>query len=365
MLSGVSTICFAASYAVALALEISRLLFRSGVRRAVMLGFAGAGLVAHTAFLYYRALDAVHRAAAPLSSEKDWYLVAAWGLVVVYLYFALGHPKAPFGLFLLPLSLGMIAAGTFLANSQPLAREPALRIWGAIHGISLVLTALAVLIGFAAGLMYLGQVRHLKHRIVSRRSLRLPSLEWLEWTSHRAIIVSLLTLGLGVLSGMILDWIDVRHGAARLVWSDPLVIATWLMFFWLLAAAILGAVYRPARQGRKVAYLAIASFVFLLIVLAAGLSVESRHWGREKKGEGRGERGEARSSSRSHALRGNGLSATLCVARSDAERREKWVPTQSVGTRTSPLSPLPSPFTLRPSPPPSPFTFHPSPPPPC
>ena len=58
MLSGVSTICFAASYAVALALEISRLLFRSGVRRVVMLGFAGAGLVAHTAFLYYRAVDA-------------------------------------------------------------------------------------------------------------------------------------------------------------------------------------------------------------------------------------------------------------------------------------------------------------------
>ena len=57
MLSGVSTICFAASYAVALALEISRLLFRSGVRGAVMLGFAAAGLVAHTAFLYYRAIQ--------------------------------------------------------------------------------------------------------------------------------------------------------------------------------------------------------------------------------------------------------------------------------------------------------------------
>ena len=64
MLSGVSTICFAASYAVALALEISRLLFRSGVRRLVMLGFAGAGLVAHTAFLYYRASVRPRRRAA-------------------------------------------------------------------------------------------------------------------------------------------------------------------------------------------------------------------------------------------------------------------------------------------------------------
>ena len=35
----------------------------------------------------------------------------------------------------------------------------------------------------------------------------------------------------------------------------------------------------------------------------------------------------------SHALRGNRLPATLCVARFDAERRGKRVPTQSVGTR--------------------------------
>ena len=85
MLSGVSTVCFASSYAIAWALEISRLLFRSGVRGAIMLGFAAAGLVAHTAFLYYRAVNA---AGAPLSSQRDWFLVAAWALVVVYLCLA-------------------------------------------------------------------------------------------------------------------------------------------------------------------------------------------------------------------------------------------------------------------------------------
>jgi hypothetical protein len=62
-----------------------------------MIGFAAAGLFAHSAFLYYRAINAV---GAPLSSEKDWYLVAAWATVVVYLYLAVLHPKTPFGLFL-------------------------------------------------------------------------------------------------------------------------------------------------------------------------------------------------------------------------------------------------------------------------
>ncbi len=39
-LSGISVVCFVASYAVALACEASRLVFRSGVRGAVMVAFA-------------------------------------------------------------------------------------------------------------------------------------------------------------------------------------------------------------------------------------------------------------------------------------------------------------------------------------
>ncbi|MGH7193726.1 MAG: hypothetical protein ACREJM_09365, partial [Candidatus Saccharimonadales bacterium] len=82
MLSRVTIFCFAASYAVAWALEASRLWFRSGFRGAVMLGFGAAGLLAHTFYLAYRAgADAV-----PLSSEFDWYLLAAWLLAAVYLY---------------------------------------------------------------------------------------------------------------------------------------------------------------------------------------------------------------------------------------------------------------------------------------
>ena len=101
-----------------------------------------------------------------------------------------------------------------MADSQPLAREPASRIWGAIHGMSIVLAAVAVLVGFVAGLMYLGQVRHLKHKIVARRGLRLPSLEWLQWANSRAIVVSVLMLGMGVLSGMVLNLINIRDEAA-------------------------------------------------------------------------------------------------------------------------------------------------------
>jgi ABC-type transport system involved in cytochrome c biogenesis permease subunit len=355
MLSGVSVLCFAASYAVALALEVSRLLFHSGVRGAIMLGFAGAGLVAHTAFLYYRAVSEI---GSPLSSEKDWFLVAAWVLVVVYLLLAALHPKAPFGLFLLPLALALIGAARFLAQDVPLAREPASQVWGAIHGVSIMLATVSVLVGFVAGLMYLGQVRRLKHkRPPTGRGPRLPSLEWLQWANARAILASTLFLGLGVLSGMVLNLINIHRDGWRVPWSDPVILSTWLMFFWLLAAVITSAVYRPARQGRKVAYLTLVSFVFLAIMLAVGLLMDSRHWGRGERGEGRGER--SRGEVRSGFCYGKPGSVILSepkdlkTARFSASLRMTWhedrSPQQKRSTEYRAHSAAPSPFPLLPS----------------
>ena len=98
MLAGVSITCFASSYLVALILEISRLVFRSGVRGAALLGFAGAGLFAHTVFLAHRALQST---GAPLSSQQDWYLLSAWVLVAGYLGLTCRQRKNVVGLFLL------------------------------------------------------------------------------------------------------------------------------------------------------------------------------------------------------------------------------------------------------------------------
>ena len=287
MLSGVSTICFAGSYAVALLLEVSRLAFRSRAWRLGAIIAAAAGLVAHSAFLFYRALS---EPSAPLSSERDWYLVASSALVAVYLWFATHRPKVPFGLVLLPLSLLLIAIATFWASPKPLDREPASKIWGAIDGGSIALAVAAVLVGFGAGLMYLGQARRLKHKHVAAGLLRLPSLEWLQWANGRAIVASALMLGVGVLSGAILNRIHQGEPSPPVAWNDPIALGTWLMFAWLMAAAFLVVLYRPARQGRKVAYLTLASFVFLVIMLAAGLLTNSRHWG--GGGQGSGFRGQ-------------------------------------------------------------------------
>jgi ABC-type transport system involved in cytochrome c biogenesis permease subunit len=270
-LSQISITCFAASYAVAWALEVSRLVFRSRARRAIMLGFAAAGLLAHTLFLAFSASVAD---GAPLASSFDWTLVAAWLLVAIYFYLCYYYPQAAIGLFVFPLVLALIAAAALFADRAPIASVSASRAWGAIHGVFLLLGTVAVMVGFVAGSMYLLQAYRLKHKLPPMQGLRLPSLEWLEAVNSRSLVLSTLLVSIGFLAGVILR---SRSQPGSLPWSDPVVWSSALMLLWLVVASVFNAVYKPARRGRKVAYLTIVSFVFVAFALGVLLLVDTQH----------------------------------------------------------------------------------------
>jgi len=270
-----------------LALELTRLLFRSGIRGAIMLGFVAAGLFAHTVYLFYRIAESYQAAGslgAPLSSKQEWCLIAAWLLAIIYLYLTCYHPRVPFGLFILPLVLALIVVGKLLADPRPSAREPASAIWGPIHGISILLATVAVLVGFTAGLMYLYQDRRLKTKAPPVSGLRLPSLEKLQQINSRTLVMALIMMGLGIISGMVLNGIERVRGEHPVPWHDPVVLSTLLMFVWLVLSSGIGLVYRPVRQGRKVAYLTMVSFVFLVIALWSMLGAGTRHLNRDAGG---------------------------------------------------------------------------------
>ena len=113
MLSNVSITCFAASYCVTLGLEFSRLFFRLRVRWVVMIAFAAAGLLAHTAYLWHRVYSELQGAEiTPLASWYDWCLVVAWVLAATYLGLAIRRPENTVGLFLIPLILALIGLAT-------------------------------------------------------------------------------------------------------------------------------------------------------------------------------------------------------------------------------------------------------------
>jgi len=271
-IAGISLICFAASYGVAWLLELAKLFFRSGVRRVLTLLFVLAGLLAHTLYLSHRVVE---YSATPLSSSFDWCLVAAWLLIVAYLYLAYYFPRAALGLYMLPLALALVAAAS-LASDEPFQPGPASQVWGAIHGIGLLLGTLVVMVGFVAGLLYLLQARRLKKKLPPMQAFKLPSLEWLEKVNSRVIILSTLLVGIGFVAGTILN-VVARGDSGSIPWSDPVIWTSALMFIWLLVATVFNVAYQPSRRGRKVAYLTLVSFAFLVIVLAVFLLVDSQH----------------------------------------------------------------------------------------
>lgn len=269
-MDGLPVIFIAACYAITLAFEATRLWFRSGLRGALMVGVGALGFLAHTWFLVSEAaLDPA--IGAPLSNWFDWYLAAAWALAVAYLYLTLAHPRTPVGLFLLPVVLALIGVAYRFRSAPSFSRDAALTLWGWTHGVALLAGSVVVIGGFIAGATYLLHSELLKRKASPTTGLRLPSLEWLETVNARSLSLSAVLLGMGLLTGIILNLIKQQRQLALMSWSDPVVWSSGALFAWLTAACIFSFAYRPARQGRKVAYLTVASLAFLLLALVMTL----------------------------------------------------------------------------------------------
>jgi hypothetical protein len=257
---------------VALALEVSRLFFRMPVRLIVMIGFAAAGLLAHTLYLGHRAQTGT----MPLSSWHDWYLIAAWVIAAAYVALAVSRPQTNVGLFMLPVVLALVGIAQAFGDEE-FPRDRALKMWGVAHGIMLLLGTVAVSFGFAAGLMYLVQSWRLKHRVSPQTGIKLPSLEWLQAINKQSLVYSSCFIALGLIAGIVLNAVETSGRGAAVPWTDSVVISSAVLLAWLLAATIFEWLYKPAQQGRKVAYLTVASFLFLALVMAMLLVGNSQH----------------------------------------------------------------------------------------
>ncbi|MDX1943869.1 MAG: cytochrome c biogenesis protein CcsA [Pirellulaceae bacterium] len=278
ILFSISLVCFGTSYAVTLALEASRLFFRLPVRLVVMLGFAALGLALHTIYLWLR-FQAAIAAGNPLSSWHDWFLLAAWILAAVYLGLAISRPQTVVGLFMLPVVLALIGMAASFPKDSRFTPDRALQAWGIVHGSMLLLGTVTVSLGFIAGLMYLVQAWRLKSKLPPGTGFKLPSLEWLQSLSKQSLVYSSFFVALGLVAGIILNTIKFRGQGGAVPWTDSVVVTSACLLIWLLAATIFEWTYKPAQQGRKVAYMTVASFVFLALVMAMLVFGGSQHAG--------------------------------------------------------------------------------------
>jgi ABC-type uncharacterized transport system permease subunit len=273
MLSGVWFQFAIVSYAVALGLELLGRKRRLANAHAVLVALMVAGIAAQAVDL---TRHAVLVDAPPLASPAEWLYMVAAVLAVAYLAAIFYLPGTPVGVLALPLVLSLVvAAGR--ASQEPFSPSRTSFVWGSIHGVALLLGTVAVCIGFWAGLLYLVQSYALKHAQSSSTGFRLPSLEWLERVNSRSLGMSTLLIALGFGSGVVLSLNSHRGNVEHSIWSDPVVISSAAMLLWLVAAELFRWLYPAARQGRKVAYLTLASFVFLAATVVSLTMVNSSH----------------------------------------------------------------------------------------
>lgn len=270
-LQKISITCFAASYLVVLGIELSRIFFRLELRRYVRIGFTAAGLFAHTVFLMYHTQLSFDSQGIWLGSWFGWCLSGAWVLAAVYLWLSLRKPNSLIGMFLLPVTLMLVWFGHSFSDAAPFSPGRAKTVWNMVHGSSLLLGTVVVALGFVFGIMYLIQSRRLKQK--RSGSFRLPSLEWLNMWAERSLIGSTFLLCGGFASGVALKMVQQSSPSGSVIegatipWSDPVIWTSAVLFLWLLAATTIGTFYKPARRGRKVAYVVTISFLFLLLEL--------------------------------------------------------------------------------------------------
>jgi hypothetical protein len=276
MLDSIKISCFALAYLITLCLEGSRLFFRLPVRMVIIFGMGFAGFVTHTLYLAHRSAT-IADGSLPLSSWYDWYLVAAWIIAASYLLLLATRPETSVGMFLLPLTLLLIGIAYPLRDKGTFQRDQAIFSWQTAHGVALLLGMVTVTLGFAAGVMYLIQSYRLKHHLRPRQGFRLPSLEWLQKVNQQMLFYSTFLFALGLLSGIILNAVRRGQSTGAVPWSDSVVISSGLLLLWLVGSSTFEVLYKPAQQGRKVAYLTVASFGFLVIVLGMLVFGTSAH----------------------------------------------------------------------------------------
>lgn len=271
---GVTVWCFLLSYLIVMVLEYSRLAIPFRSRPIWLIGSMAIGWLTHTLFLADRMwLDMP--AQGVLSSWFQWALLMAWGIASMYLILLIRRPDNAFGTFMLPLLMAGIGLALALRGAAPFERDTTISLWRAIHAISLLVATMVVTFGMATGLMYLVQSYRLKHKLKSHRGFRLPSLEYLQSVNRRCLFISFAMLGLGLISGIVLNLNRDGH----IAWLSGGIVFTFALCAWSLAAVVIEVTTHRSFGGKKTAYLAVANFLFLVLVL--GFVVLSPHQRRE------------------------------------------------------------------------------------
>jgi cytochrome c-type biogenesis protein CcsB len=180
------------------------------------------------------------------------------GIILVFLIMELRYRIPALGAFMLPLVL-LLMAPAAITSREIAGLNPILKsVWLGIHTSLALLGDAAFAFAFIVSVMYLLQERQLKHKHLGAIFHRLPPLDVMDTISYRALSFGWPLVTLGMITGSI--WAESAWGS---YWSwqpkETASLLVWLLYLALLHLRTIG------WRGRKMAWLSIAGFVFVLV----------------------------------------------------------------------------------------------------
>jgi len=221
----------------------------------VALWAAFLGFGAH--FIYF-SLRWAESGRIPVTNFFEAISAFGMGIVLVFLIMELRYRIPALGTFMLPLVL-LLMAPAAITSRQIQGLNPILKsAWLGIHTTLALLGDAAFAFAFIVSVMYLIQERQLKHKRLGAIFHRLPPLDVMDTISYKALSIGWPLFTLGMITGSI--WAESAWGS---YWSwqpkEAASLLVWLLYLTLLHLRTLG------WRGRKMAYLSIAGFLFVLI----------------------------------------------------------------------------------------------------
>ena len=232
-------------------------------------GMLFTGILLHSIAIIMRGLRAGH---VPLTNIYESFIFFSWAIMVATLVISIVRRVFAISLGTIPIAvILMIIALINVRDVEPLA--PILRTyWLTIHAGFSFLSYAAYTVACIAGILYLFQEREIKHKKFGFLSRFLPPLESLDQLNYFSIILGFVLLTIGIVTGAI--WSKQVHG---FYWQgdskEVLSIITWVLYALLVQIRLIS-----KWRGRKVAYLSILCFGFVILTfVGSGLFIPGWH----------------------------------------------------------------------------------------
>ena len=213
------------------------------------------GFLLHIAYFLFRWTESGR---IPITSFFEAANFLGMGIVLVFLIMEFRFKIAALGSFMLPLVIVLMAPALILSGDIK-EIDPVLKSgWLGVHTSLAVLGDAAFAFAFIVAIMYLIQERQLKSKHLGAIFHRLPSLDIMDTLGYKALTFGWPLYTLGMLTGSI--WANSAWGT---YWSwDPK--ETWSLITWVIYLALLH-LRTIGWRGRKMAFLSIIGFVFVLV----------------------------------------------------------------------------------------------------